>query len=378
MKKRIEFIDAMRGFTIFTVMYSHILTFGFGANFMFESFSYDRIIVIFMLPMFFFISGIVSYKKDQNWDSKFVFKYLKDKFITLIIPTTIIMLVYIYVFNYDILSSFFDNAKKGYWFTFSLFEFFLIYAISCFLMQRLKLKNRIKNIFLIGSSLLILILSMPTVSLNYLKLDRDVFYLFSLSEMKYYVYFIMGILVRQYFLKYQQILDSKYFFATILASCICITIFFVKHGMYANGLINHAFLLILGVLWLTIIFAFFRKYENAFSKQYRFGRIIQFMGRRTLDIYLLHYFFLPRNMYFLRDFFLENNLPVIEFVIAISLASVVVAICLVVSQLLRTSDILAHYLFGVKLRSAKDTKNNNSEVGEIVLQPHIMEEKEIS
>ena len=83
-------------------------------------------------------------------------------------------------------------------------------------------------------------------------------------------------------------------------------------------------------------------------------------------------------MYFLRDFFLENNLPVIEFVIAISLASVVVAICLVVSQLLRTSDILAHYLFGVKLRSAKDTKNNNSEVGEIVLQPHIMEEKEIS
>ena len=80
MKKRIEFIDAMRGFTIFTVMYSHILTFGFGANFMFESFSYDRIIVIFMLPMFFFISGIVSYKKDQNWDSIFVFNYLKDKF----------------------------------------------------------------------------------------------------------------------------------------------------------------------------------------------------------------------------------------------------------------------------------------------------------
>ena len=83
-------------------------------------------------------------------------------------------------------------------------------------------------------------------------------------------------------------------------------------------------------------------------------------------------------MYFLRDFFLENNLPVIEFIIAISLASIVVAHCLVVRQLLRTSDILAPYLFAVILPSAKNTQNPNSEVGEIVLQPHIMEEKEIS
>ena len=63
---------------------------------------------------------------------------------------------------------------------------------------------------------------------------------------------------------------------------------------------------------------------------------------------------------------------------AYSLASVGVAICLVVSKLWRTSDIRAHYLFGVRLRSAKDEKNSNSEIGEIVLQPHIMEEKEIS
>ena len=137
MKKRIEYIDALRGFSILTVMYSHILTFGFGANFMHETFSYDRVIVIFMLPLFFFISGIVSYKKEILWSGSFIMKFLKDRFIALIVPTTIIMLLYLYVFDYPLIPAFIDNAKRGYWFTFSLFEFYvytlclIIYLIKC-------------------------------------------------------------------------------------------------------------------------------------------------------------------------------------------------------------------------------------------------------
>ena len=39
--------------------------------------------------------------------------------------------------------------------------------------------------------------------------------------------------------------------------------------------------------------AFFRYYENWFTRERVVGRSLQYVGVRTLDVYLLHYFFLP-------------------------------------------------------------------------------------
>lgn len=356
MGKRIEFIDAMRGFAILLIIYSHILTFGFGADFVMQNFSYDRIIVMFMLPLFFFISGMFAYKSDVLWSTAYLVKYIKDKFIALVIPTTIILLLYIYIFNYDLVSSFFDDAKRGYWFTYSLFEFFLVYGITCLISNKFRFTNTTRNIVLVGSALLLLVISMPTVGIKYLRFDQSIYNLFNLPEFKYYVYFIMGIFVKQYYEKFQTILAHKYFYGAVGTLTLLVTLFFIKHGMYDNGLYNHIFLLIINISWLTVIFAFFKKNEKIFSSSNRFGRIIQLTGKRTLDIYLLHYFFLPRNMLFIKDFFVEYNQPLIEFLFAITLSFAVIFLSLLIGQLIRSSDFMSYYMLGVKPKSTSVEK----------------------
>ncbi len=86
----------------------------------------------------------------------------------------------------------------------------------------------------------------------------------------------------------------------------------------------------------------------SFCPIYAIGRILQYIGKRTLDVYLLHYFFLPRNLDIVGDFFFTNSNPSIEFFCSFLLAIIVVGLCLVVSNVIRTSDTLAHWLFGVK------------------------------
>lgn len=45
---------------------------------------------------------------------------------------------------------------------------------------------------------------------------------------------------------------------------------------------------------------------------------------------------------------IANN-PILEFTVSIFLSILVIGVCLVVSNMLRTSPVLGHYLFGGKL-----------------------------
>jgi fucose 4-O-acetylase-like acetyltransferase len=72
------------------------------------------------------------------------------------------------------------------------------------------------------------------------------------------------------------------------------------------------------------------------------------IGSQTLDIYLLHYFFLPRFLLPYGEQLRACDSPPLEFLIALALALVIVAICLLVSYVIRLSPFLGHYLFGAK------------------------------
>ena len=98
-----------------------------------------------------------------------------------------------------------------------------------------------------------------------------------------------------------------------------------------------------------VVFTFFRKNEHLFTKDKWFGKSLQFIGRRTLDIYLIHYFFLPYHC--LQDFgahLIQYGNKALEVVVILLLALCVLAISLIASSMIRLSPFLAHYLFGVK------------------------------
>ena len=114
---RIGYIDALRGLAMILVVYFHIAAYGFGSY----EFGYNDIIERFRMPTFFFISGWLFYNVGRIWNRQTIADIIRKKFMVQIIPTAVFMLLYLMMFNLLDVNSL-GSDKKGYWFTFVLFE----------------------------------------------------------------------------------------------------------------------------------------------------------------------------------------------------------------------------------------------------------------
>lgn len=340
-KKRIEWIDAMRGFTMLLVVYAHVQSFGLNLN-VDEAFTFNRIFYLFRMPLFFFISGFILYKATAIWDWANTWTFLKKKFVVQIIPTTFFILVFAACFHTKLGNIFFSDMKYGYWFTYTLLEFFIVYTVLQNVIHLLNLK-KCEDFILIAVAIgMFVVRSDRFIGI----FNHDFAQFVGVKHWLYYFYFTFGCLVKKYFGTFQQLLDSKYFLPmaqlTFLAACI-----YIVNGSHF-GKILRIYIALTGIV---VIVAFFRKYEASFAQERRLGRCLQYVGRRTLDVYLLHYFFLPRGLN-INEYewggVIANN-PILEFTVSIFLSILVIGVCLVVSNVLRTSPVLGHYLFGVKL-----------------------------
>ena len=102
-----------------------------------------------------------------------------------------------------------------------------------------------------------------------------------------------------------------------------------------------------GITGMWMIFTCFRLAESWLNKIH-LSKPLQYVGTRTLDIYLLHYFFLPRFLIPYADQLRAYDSQFFEFLVILAIALVVLAITLLASYLIRLSPFLGHYLFGVK------------------------------
>lgn len=350
MTKRIEYIDAMRGFTMFLVVLQHIETFGYKGL---DINSFNNIFILFRMPLFFFISGFILYKKDFIWDFTNIKRFISKKIKIQIIPTVVFLSLFLLFFKLPLAAAMFSPNKDGYWFTIALLEFFIIHSITMYIVYKLKIKNNItEDIILIILSIIIYLLHflhyMELSHLNYLT------NLIGIQNFQFYIFFTLGILTKKHFNGFCKIIDNGYILGIIififaLNVFYCINIYENNIYLYKNLKIPAA------ILGITITFAFFRKYESAFTKEHKLGKVLQFIGKRTLDVYLIHYFFLPRNLKVIGEFFYNNSNPIVEFFITSIFALMVIGACLVTSSIIRISPIAGHYLFGVK----KEITGNN-------------------
>ena len=75
---------------------------------------------------------------------------------------------------------------------------------------------------------------------------------------------------------------------------------------------------------------------------------MQYVGKRTLDVYMIHYFILPRHLKCFGQFFSENVNPVIEFFVTSIIVLLIIAVSVLIGNILRLSPFLSHYLLGEK------------------------------
>ena len=93
-KKRINYIDALRGFTMLLVVYAHVAHFSFGVTS--DNSVISALFRTFRMPMFFFISGYIAYRIESYWNIDTFKKIMKKKVVIQIVPASLFFCVYHY------------------------------------------------------------------------------------------------------------------------------------------------------------------------------------------------------------------------------------------------------------------------------------------
>ena len=339
---RIGYIDALRGMAMILVVYFHIAAYGFGSY----EIGYNDIIERFRMPTFFFISGWLFYKAGRIWDRKTITGMIRKKFMVQIIPTVVFQLLYLTMFNLLDINSF-GSDKRGYWFTFVLFEYFVIYILAEALINRKDSAIGEMRVFVIMLLLSITAFYYAKYYTRYateLGTWKDILGFLSFVKIRHIIFFWFGTFVRRHFDLFIHLTNNKYITAILIVLFTAIIVWPVVLSI--NG-VEYLAYLVAGLSGTVICFTFFRIHEQHFSQETWYGRGLQLIGRRTLDIYLIHYFVIPYDLVSL-DTWLQYHHNTLFVPMALILALWVVIISLVISSLLRVSPLLAKYLFGAK------------------------------
>ena len=335
-KQRIEYIDTMRGFTMILVVFSHVCSMCFGDR----SMGYNEAFFLFRLPCFFFISGWLFDPLKGTMSS-----VAKHKFMVQIVPTVIFLLL---LAPPPLFFSRLGATKGGYWFTFVLFEFFMISMLSEHFCKKWGLWLAI--VLSVSSYFYDAYYNRYFSNLGWI---TDIVGFLSFKTWRFYLFFYLGIVVKRYFDEFLQITNKRY--VTILVISCFALMAYLSH--YEKVIISYLIFAIGGISGMIMIFTLFRLlYTSSFihlpsSIFHLPSAILQYIGTRTLDIYLLHYFILPRFLLPYGEQLRAYDFPPLEFLVALALALVIVAVCLLISYVIRLSPFLGHYLFGVQRTS---------------------------
>ncbi len=339
---RIGYIDALRGMAMILVVYFHIASYGFGSY----EIGYNDIIERFRMPTFFFISGWLFYKAGRIWDRKTITGMIRKKFMVQIIPTVVFLLLYLTMFNLLDINSF-GSDKRGYWFTFVLFEYFVIYILAEALINRKDSAIGEMRVFVIMFLLSITAFYYAKYYTRYateLGTWKDILGFLSFVKIRHIIFFWFGTFVRRHFDQFIHLTNNRYVTAILIVLFTAIIVWPVVLSI--NG-VEYLAYLIAGLSGTVICFTFFRIHEQHFSPKTWYGRGLQLIGRRTLDIYIIHYFVIPYDLVSLDTWLLYHH-NTLFVPMALILALWVVIISLVISSFLRVSPLLAKYLFGAK------------------------------
>lgn len=269
-RKRLVYVDCLRGVAMWMVVYSHIVSFAMGHI---APSPLGRFFNAVMLPLFFFISGFCAYK--ENLTVAGLGRQLLGKTRAILIPTVVMFLLFMLYSGANPLEVAMRYDKGGYWFTWVLFQILLIYLAVCTVASRVK--HEWARWMVLASPLLMFSAFSHLVGFT----SQTAVTLELVKVYGYYVYFLLGLLVRRF--------DSQ------IAAAL-------SRGR-ANGLLFVAaavsYIEIGGGICLTLsvlaVYFLFRQMEDYLSdSRHRASRILNAIGKKTLAIYFFHFFLLFR------------------------------------------------------------------------------------
>ena len=305
-------------------------------------------LALMRMPLFFFVSGFLSYKASFPWTASAVGHQLWKKFLIQVLPTLVFFSVFIIVrmkgsFSEHFMELMSHSTKGGYWFTWVLLQMYVIYYVVLLSFPRGRAHD-VTVAVLWGVALFAYAsLYMPKVVTCY----KDPFFRYSslLETFRFMHFFLLGNLFHRFWPQVQRLFDSRWLFPlAVLMAFVCCAEIFRWHTMKFMWT-NLPRTLGMYSLLLIVVMTF-RHYGEQFSQSHLAGRVLQYIGQRTLDIYLLHFILMPKLPE--AGKWLDAHQPnfLLDFLCALTVAVPVIAACCLVSHVLRVSPLLKKYLFG--------------------------------
>ena len=163
--------------------------------------------------------------------------------------------------------------------------------------------------------------------------------------MLYFPFFLFGNIVHRYWDSAQKVMDSKWFFPILIVVIVMATLDALKWHTLRMAWANLPQTIAKFGL-LTITFMYFRYYKEFFTKFSIIGSSLQYIGRRTLDIYLIHFLFMPDVPQIGEYFKAHSSNFVIDLMLSMMMALIIIGFCIITSNILRISPFLKKWLFG--------------------------------
>ena len=287
----------------------------------------------FNMPLFFFVSGYLAFKGNTIGGISEL-KMLWNKFVFLVIPAIAFYCFSKFQSHGGGIFNFLSVGLGKYWFTFTLFEMFLIYYIAKWVSM--------SKWMLVG---ILTILSM--VGVGYLSFFSQ--YEFAFLDFnrlaKYFQFFTLGVFAKMFAEQFDKLMRSEYLKTFSIVGFFVLLIALFKVEM--PGVVFH-FLrdIVLRYLGLYIVISFFYCHQEVFNADTRLNKLILKIGQNSLAIYLLQYFFMPDFSAF--PTWLEGLDWLSIYAISFAYTIFITALCMVFIELLSNSVFVKKYLLGKK------------------------------
>lgn len=346
---RYNYFDALRGFAMVLVVFWHVMYFSIGYEGGINVFIHS-----FYMPVFFFISGFFAYRSFESWDHSRITNILFRKFKVQIAGTSFFIFLFCIFIHHRLPNEgSFINFAEGYWFTLVLFRFFLVYVAIMYICRRAARRNAIFWSVIISLAILCALLNHNFLYIHDYFTDHfPVFITVVVTNFfkTYFPYFALGLFARAHLPRFETFLAKDNVKTIVLCLVLAIwssAFLFQSPRLFPcpNSLTMIAYPL--GFLTLILVIQFFYSIRHIFDRDTRFSKGVRLIGRRTLDIYFLHYFFLP-DLHFLKPYVSSGNPVLLQLAVGLPVAMAIVGLALLAGRVIRMSPVLAEWLLGVK------------------------------
>lgn len=338
MKERVIWIDQLKGVAILLVVIGHILWFSMGfADVHINGCLLLKFIYSFHMPLFIFLSGLVINSVPNV-------RKLLSKICQFCCPLLFVGVLYSYYIGNDFSMFAFSSTKLGYWYLWVLSIFYVLYYLLYRNEESILSGNRTRQImFYLVLPILIWIalkLLVTYIDKNY----TDLFCLRACSE--HWPYFCIGIWCGKF-----RLLEKveRWRWLTSFALLLYIVVFWL---LIAYNLSFHGAGLLLFFYPFTTILLIAILWKNNFEVlNSHVSNQLSFLGRHTLDIYIIHMFFIGNmNLLFLHDYFADSSNTILLILLSLLIAIVVAYSSVFIGKVIRSTE-LSKIVYGKFFKS---------------------------